>query len=211
MVATLFALVLLTVAFAPFSGQQAGSYDPWLDYNDDGVIDVYDLAALAEAYGSSGEPLNAPLALEYNSGWLNITDQRGQYFNVTHNLGTTNVILEIRGKTAVNTPAHQRYLDAFDYTTIWKKTFGGTEDDEACSLVETGDGGYALAGYTLSFGAGGYDFWLVKTDNCGFPEPLDVGLTLTEVNANTLLLYRGAIDRYWNYVRVNIWVVKENP
>jgi hypothetical protein len=55
--ATLLALILLTVASTPWSGQQGDdSYDPWLDYDDDGVIDVNELHRIAEAYGSSGEP-----------------------------------------------------------------------------------------------------------------------------------------------------------
>jgi hypothetical protein len=55
--ATLLALIVLTVASTPWSGQQSSnSYDPWLDYNDDGVIDVTELHRIAEAYGSSGEP-----------------------------------------------------------------------------------------------------------------------------------------------------------
>ncbi len=49
----------------------------------------------------------------------------------------------------------------------WVKTYGGTGDDEAYSLVQTSDGGYALAGYTNSYGAGGYDVWLIKTDSFG--------------------------------------------
>jgi len=52
----------------------------------------------------------------------------------------------------------------------WNRTYGGEEPDRAYSLVETSDGGYALTGYTLSFGAGSYDFWLIKTDAQGIPE-----------------------------------------
>ena len=50
----------------------------------------------------------------------------------------------------------------------WNKTYGGTEVDAASSLVETSDGGYALAGITGSFSFGANDFWLVKTDEHGF-------------------------------------------
>jgi predicted secreted protein len=49
----------------------------------------------------------------------------------------------------------------------WNKTYGGTGDEFARSIVQTDDGGYALAGETTSFGAGGRDFWLVKTDQNG--------------------------------------------
>jgi uncharacterized delta-60 repeat protein len=50
---------------------------------------------------------------------------------------------------------------------IWAKTYGGTGDDYAYSVQQTSDGGYIVAGYTYSFGAGGYDFFLVKTDANG--------------------------------------------
>jgi len=49
----------------------------------------------------------------------------------------------------------------------WNQTYGGAEDDFAHSLVKTPDGGYALTGYTKSFGAGDRDFWLIKTDEVG--------------------------------------------
>ena len=49
----------------------------------------------------------------------------------------------------------------------WNQTYGGTETDVAHSVVETSDGGYALAGTTDSFGTGKRDFWLVKTDAYG--------------------------------------------
>jgi len=50
---------------------------------------------------------------------------------------------------------------------MWQQTYGGTEDDGALSLVQTTDGGYALAGDTESFGDLWADFWLVKTDGSG--------------------------------------------
>jgi len=51
--------------------------------------------------------------------------------------------------------------------TLWTKTFGGSNDDVAQSVKQTTDGGYIIAGCTDSFGAGVYDFWLVKVDENG--------------------------------------------
>ena len=51
----------------------------------------------------------------------------------------------------------------------WDKTFGGSNDDWAQSLIQTSDGGYAVAGYTSSKGTGKYeyDFWVIKLDSKG--------------------------------------------
>ncbi|MCW4053150.1 MAG: hypothetical protein NWE78_08090, partial [Candidatus Bathyarchaeota archaeon] len=50
---------------------------------------------------------------------------------------------------------------------MWNQTYGGPSNDRAHSVIQTVDGGYALAGFTNSFGAGDFDFWLVKTDASG--------------------------------------------
>ncbi|RME64713.1 MAG: hypothetical protein D6778_07465, partial [Nitrospirae bacterium] len=57
-------------------------------------------------------------------------------------------------------------LDA-DGNVQWQKTYGGADDDGASSIQQTSDGGYVVAGYTASFGAGGYDVWVIKLDANG--------------------------------------------
>ncbi|RQW79645.1 MAG: hypothetical protein EHM14_07965, partial [Methanothrix sp.] len=50
---------------------------------------------------------------------------------------------------------------------VWDKTFGGPMDDEGNSVLKTGDGEYILIGSTSSYGAGGYDAWLIKMGRDG--------------------------------------------
>ena len=50
---------------------------------------------------------------------------------------------------------------------VWEKTFGGTLNEEAKSIQQTGDGGYVVAGFTESIGAGGRDVYIMKLDTSG--------------------------------------------
>jgi uncharacterized delta-60 repeat protein len=53
-------------------------------------------------------------------------------------------------------------------STYWAGTYGGSSPDLACSVEQASDGGYIIAGYTDSFGAGGYaDAWVLKLDCAG--------------------------------------------
>jgi hypothetical protein len=49
----------------------------------------------------------------------------------------------------------------------WTKNIGGPSDDWGLSLIQTSDGGYAIAGHTFSFGAGEWNVYVVKLDKKG--------------------------------------------
>jgi hypothetical protein len=49
---------------------------------------------------------------------------------------------------------------------VWSKTYGGVGWDNGWSVHELEDG-FILAGFTSSFGAGSWDFYLIKTDPDG--------------------------------------------
>ena len=73
------------------------------------------------------------------------------------------------------------YTDSFgagDYDTwvlkldssggvLWEKTYGGGNRDYANRIEQTADGGYVVAGFTDSFGAGSHDAWVLKLDSSG--------------------------------------------
>jgi hypothetical protein len=140
---------LVFVAAPSGSPPGPGEYDPWLDWNDDGKIDMKDIDRVAKAFAKSGQNVSKA-SLAYDSCWLDLRNETGEYYVITHNLNDTEL-----------------QVDAREITPGWNKTYGGTGEDWAFALVQTSDGGYALAGKTASFGAGNNDFRLVKTDASG--------------------------------------------
>lgn len=49
----------------------------------------------------------------------------------------------------------------------WDRTFGGAYMDGAESILQTTDGGYIVAGYTMSYGAGDADSWILRLSDSG--------------------------------------------
>jgi hypothetical protein len=51
--------------------------------------------------------------------------------------------------------------------TLWTRTYGGYDEDLGRSVLQTTDGGYIIAGATLSFGVDSADAYMIKTDSVG--------------------------------------------
>lgn len=96
----------------------------------------------------------------------------------------------------------------------WSKTYGGLGNETVCSVVQTTDGGYALLGYTDSFGAGGTDLWLVKTDANGNEEwnktfggkEYDYGMSVVQTVDGGFVL--AGITRSFGAGWTDIWLIK---
>ncbi len=68
--------------------------------------------------------------------------------------------------------------------TLWTRTYGDTCTDGGCSVAQTTDGGYIIAGYRESYDTGSYDVYLIKTDtlgNSGIEEEKDIGPKTTNI------------------------------
>lgn len=65
-----------------------------------------------------------------------------------------------------NSDVYLLKLDSFGIKQ-WSSVFGGPNVDWGFSVVQTADSGYVVCGYTNSFGAGGYDIYLIKADQSG--------------------------------------------
>jgi hypothetical protein len=54
-----------------------------------------------------------------------------------------------------------------DGEMVWTRTYGGSDVDGGRCVDQTSDGGYIVVGGTRSYGVGGYDIYLIKTDQDG--------------------------------------------
>ena len=119
----------------------AGEYDVYL-VKTDGLGDTI----WTRTYGGGGEDLGYSVALTSDGGYI------------------------VAGYTGSFGAGGDVYLVKTDAVgdTILTRTYGGSSDDWGYSVAQTSDGGYIVAGRTASFGAGGSDIYLIKTDSLGY-------------------------------------------
>ncbi len=99
----------------------------------------------------------------------------------------------------------------------WQKTYGGSNVDQPYSIQQTGDGGYIVAGYTESFGAGVADLWVLKLRPDGSVEwqktyggdDQDWGYSIRQTGDGGYVVTGGT----WSFGAGNVdfWVLKLRP
>jgi len=71
LVAIMLTALMLALMFIPMSGSQtAVQYDPWADMNDDGKIDIKDIAYSSRLFGTLGDPTKSVVISGYNQKLL---------------------------------------------------------------------------------------------------------------------------------------------
>lgn len=145
-------------------------------------------------YGGNGSETGYGIVESPDSGYV-CTGQTG-----TNSVGSSDVFLF---KTDINGEL------------LWMKNIGGVGAEGGNSIANGHGGGYILAGYTNSMGSGGYDFYVVRTDDSG-----DTIWTRTYGGEDWDLAYSVAPTADGNYLvcgesfqtesGADIWVVKIN-
>ena len=149
-----------------YGGSQEDQFSDMIKTTDGGfVLSGYTTSFGAGNYDSFLMKVNASGTIVWNQtyGGL-VTDQIMSVFQ--NNDGSYVLAGSTNSSGAGNLDAWLVKTDATG-NMQWNKTYGGTGADMATYATQNSDGGYAVAGRTNSFGAGGTDVWLVKTDALG--------------------------------------------
>ena len=141
-----------------------------------------DSAAVEQAItftATSTDPDEDSIAIRFDWGdgaisdWSNFV-LSGQSVSMSYTYSTTGTYYvkaqakDINGAISDWSSTHKIVIYSGQTEQItWTKTYGGSNDDCGCSVQQTQDGGYIIAGVTCSFGAGSTDVYLIKTDANG--------------------------------------------
>lgn len=81
------------------------------------------------------------------------------------------VIAGHQGKSLTSSTYHMRLIKTdINGDTLWTRNYGGNNEDRALDVAICPDKGYILTGFTKSYGAGGKDLYIVKTNEDGTME-----------------------------------------
>ena len=123
--------------------------------------------SFAEEYAAAGATYLPGKVMPVIQGNL-VTTVNGLYFQV-EDAEAVAVALEEALPADADAPGEVQTLsyEVAERSTAWTRTYGGLSAEGGSAVRQTSDGGYIIAGYTFSFGAGYADLYLVKVDAQG--------------------------------------------
>ena len=181
-----------------------GEYDPWVDLNDDGAIDIYDAITLANHFGTTGTPINKTdllLQLLNRLDQLNTTviEQQNTINNLNQTVVYLNETVAILDSTGLGAP---------DYDSGWQSMPVGSLIILTHNLNTT---------ELLVYFIGKYDsdsIWMHQYCFGGDSKYLigEYGAWWAATNT-TINLYRAGSDHQsgmpWGLARVMIWKIPQ--
>lgn len=193
-VVTAFLTICLTATLLATLSSPAGGgppwipYDPWMDINDDGVINILDMKLLKLAYSSTGTPINkTALLLELNASVAELETRVSELEAET--LGFTNPpaydSLKVYGWRPINPDTNIVFEHNLNTTNVLVYLIGNYPD--SLPYIHQKDyGGEITAGNYYGV------YWYALTNT-------------------TIWVHRYKDDTNWDYVRVVIWKIPEPP
>lgn len=145
-----FCLTVTLFRIFPTSSSPNGGYDPWVDLNDDGTIDLYDAVILSAHAGTTGTPINkTALLYNVNETFTELLSRIGNLsaslFELQARLGNLEGNVESKAGDHLEASADtERETSNLQFTKLKEITCGkqGTfriSFDLKCSGTDTGD------------------------------------------------------------------------
>jgi len=106
------------------------------------------------------------LEADGNVAWQKTYGERGSFFAV---LPIAEGYVVVGTTDTYGAPSSDAWVLNLDRSgnVVWQRAYGGPSPDSASAILPTEGDGYLVVGSTLSFGAGGYDGWLLELDANG--------------------------------------------
>jgi len=130
----------------------------------------YIIAGITETYDDNWSSVYLIRTNENGDTLWTRSYRKGRYCRAADIKTTTDGGYIVAGSAQTHNPeSNDFFLMKTDSVgdSLWAKTYGGDDAERANAIQVTSDGGYILAGFTESYGAGSEDIYVVKTDSNG--------------------------------------------